>query len=506
MPDWSRFFALPLPLENEAKGIKDTTLPFVRITAVEYEGEPKEITLSLAKYGISIYADQDELYLPLSTLSNIMTDIATNHIRYNGENLYASRLDLNLESIEGYYDSEKFRAEMQGQERSEDVVRQCYADLCLMFDCFYGHPGVAFLDEAITEKGLDQALTDLGEDGISIREGLLSADLKEYYFALTRLFAVYLSDGHNAFISGSELQYDPVFMSVPAVEKFFQPMGIPLDYLESPTIMNLFTGMSAPYHRALLWGDEPYREYGNTAIIRLDSFMPDEAAWDSFYSGEGDLPEDPLGIVITGLQKASENPEIENIILDLSGNSGGSPDVMMPILAMTTGQNQLYGIQEMTGQKMTLTFETDSNFDGIFDEKDRDVRYDFNYGVLTSRCAFSCGNLFPFIAQDGGMVLIGEPTGGGSCCVTVETDAEGFTYMISSGLWHLATSEYGDVEGGCPIDLPIELQSDPYVDSIITILGIDQNLPTFEELYDDTVLDQMMNEWFASESDLDIAA
>ncbi len=56
--------------------------------------------------------------------------------------------------------------------------------------------------------------------------------------------------------------------------------------------------------------------------------MPDEEAWDRCYEGTGDFPEDSLGTVLNGLKRASENPEIENVIFDLSCNGGGSPDVM----------------------------------------------------------------------------------------------------------------------------------------------------------------------------------
>ena len=93
-----------------------------------------------------------------------------------------------------------------------------------------------------------------------------------------------------------------------------------------------------PLQRRSIWGDENYREYGSTAIIRLDGFMPDEDAWNRYYSGEGDFPEDCLGIVITGLRKAAENPDIENVIFDLTCNScrGAVLVVRSNILNFTT--------------------------------------------------------------------------------------------------------------------------------------------------------------------------
>jgi hypothetical protein len=199
---WNRFFDLPLPLEEKALGWKDTATRFIRITDVDYEGEAEPVTLDFSKYGIQLYADENDIYLPVSTLSNMMTDIATNHLLYNGENLYALRFDLEGRPVEGFFESEQLQAEMKGGKRPEDLVRQCYADLCFNFDCFFGHPGKAVLDGPLAEKGLDRALTDLGEDGLAIKAGLLSSDFGEYVSALTRLFAVDLSDGHTVFTGG----------------------------------------------------------------------------------------------------------------------------------------------------------------------------------------------------------------------------------------------------------------------------------------------------------------
>ena len=506
VPDWDRFFDLPLPLENVPLGWKDTATRFARITAVDFEGDPEPVLLDFAKYGIKLHADQDDIYLPVSTLSNMMTDIATNHLLYNGENLYAQRLDLEGRPVAGYWDSAVLQAEMQGQERPADIVRQSYADLCFTFDHFFGHPGKAVLDAAIAETGLDQALTDLGEEGLALRESLLSPDFGEYTAAMTKLFALFLFDGHTVFTGGMQLLQEPSFSSNPAAKEM-TTFGFPTYYLQSPLILKQLRNESIPLMRKAVWGDEVYRECGSTAIIRLDSFMPDEQAWADYYDGKGELPEDSLGIVVSGLRKASENPDIKNIIFDLSCNGGGSPDVMMAILALTTGQDQLYGIQKMTGQKLLLTFDIDANFDGVFDEKDQEVRYDYNYGVLITRHAFSCGNLFPIIVQEAGAVLIGEPTSGGSCCVQVGSDAEGLSYLLSSGQWQLTDSQYVSVERGCEIDIPIEAKSNSWIDkAAAAFAGIDDGVPVYMNYFDDARLDQLMNLWFRSETQPEAAA
>ena len=298
---------------------------------------------------------------------------------------------------------------------------------------------------------------------------------------------------------------EPAFSSNPAVKEM-SILGFPTAYLKSPAILKQLRNETIPLMRRQAWGEDTYREYGSTAIIRLDSFMPDEEAWEKYYDGTGAFPEDCLGIVVSGLRRASTNPSIQNIIFDLSCNSGGSPDVMMAILALTTGQDQLYGLQKMTGQKMTFTFDVDANFDGVYDEKDKEVRYDYNYGVLTTRFAFSCGNLFPIIVQEAGAVLIGEPTSGGSCCVQMGTDAEGLSYLMSSGQWQLTDRDFVTVEGGCSIDIVIEPKSNKWIDAVVSFAGIDDGLPNYQDFFDDARLDQMMRIWFRSSSQQGIAA
>ena len=506
VPDWNAFFDMPLPLENQAIGWKDTATRFIRITDVEFDKEAAPVTLDFDEYGIQVYADESDIYLPVSTLSNIMTDIATNHVLYNGENLYVQRMSLDGSSPEGLYETEALKAQLQGEKRPEDVVKQCYADLCFNIDNFFGHPGKAPLDETVAEMGLDQALDSLGNKGKKLKAKLQSEDLSEYLSALYEVLMVYLGDGHTLFSGASAV----ITENAESVDTVF---GLPLigldftaDLISSPIYMKQALHEIITLQRNEAWGNDTYRESGNTAIIRLDSFMPDEAAWELYYEGEGDFPQDSLGIVLSGLKRASENPDIENVILDLSCNSGGSPDVMMAILAVATGQTQLYGIHKLTGRNMTFTFEADTNFDGIYDEKDKEVKYDFNYGVLVTRHAFSCGNLFPIIAQEAGAVLIGEPSSGGSCCVQVGTDAEGFTYMMSSAQWQLTDSEGNAVEGGCTIDMPIETKNYKTIDSILSAFGVDEGLPRYDNYFDDAYLEQLMNEWFQVEAQEDVAA
>ncbi len=494
-PDWLRVITPEMPLEGPARSLKDSTCGFVRIMEVAYEGDPTPVVFALAKYGMKIFADERDVYLPLSVLSNMMTDIATRNLRYDGEKLILSRMATKADPDDPVLNSDAMTSLLEGRERPADVIRQCYAELCFNFDYFFGHPGKAPLDAQIAEKGLDAALDSLGEEGTAIKEGLLSPDMTEYLSALQQLFVQWLFDGHTAVTDINALIETKALSDNMDLRRKLSNDSLS-NMFSSPEALTTILRMATIPQRKLAWGDAVYREYGNTAIIRLDSFMPDEAAWNAWYRGEGTFPEDCLGTVVSGLRKAQENPEIRNVLFDLTCNSGGSSDVLMAIMGLTTGRDYLPGRNVLTGQTIRVIYETDCNFDGVFDEKDRETRYDFNYGVLTTRQAFSCGNLFPIVMRESGAVVIGEPTGGGSCCIQIGTDTHGIRYLMSSAQWQLLDESGMDVEGGCTVDIPIKTLSIGLVDSLIGSLGVDEGVAFYTAYFDDENLDKLMNVWF----------
>ena len=495
VPDWNRFFVTDR--ESKLSGETDFNFPFSHCTNIEYLDAPQSVTLDFAAYGIALYVDEDDIYLPVSVLTNLIGSTG-GLLLYNGENLYAKLFDSSYSFAEQYYTSGWLKEELQGQARLDDLIRECYAELCFNFDTFYGHPGVARLDGDLAEKGLDAALRDLGEEGEALRAGLLSSDLTEYISAINKLFMVYLDDGHCSFVSRSELSMMndtyPLFF-----DRFQQDL---IDYLpRSMKTMDFYLHENIPLQRSLLWGDEVYREYGSTAIIRVNGFYLDLEAWRDYYRGTGALPQDDLGIVISGLRRASENPKITNVLFDLSCAEGGYINLAVTIQAMTTGQTYLRTLQRLTGQRMIWSYEVDMNLDGVFDERDREPIFHFHYGVLATRYGFSASNLFPVMMQEQGAVLLGEYTDGGSCSIRMGCDAEGLCYYYSDADLISCDENWNDIEGGCKIDLPIKAVASDLVKGVLYSLGSRESLPLFNNYYDEEALDRMMNDWFQTAAD-----
>lgn len=487
--DWARFQIPPLPYTTMV-GVKDTPCGWTYYSEIVFEGPPAPVTFDFAKYGIPLYADEEDVYLPLELLSTMFTDVACNFVLWNGESVL--KPVMNIESISlmppGWYESRYMRALLTGKSRrKEDVIREDYAELCFTLDHFFGHPGTGILDRGIGEKGLDAALDDVPELA-SIKERLKDPDMIEYMLALFDLFNIGLNDGHCSHF-GLNTMAHPEFPFPEVLKKVGNRAASMLQtrgYFHSE-----ITG-ALRKARAAAWGDDVYRECGSTAIIRIDAFQSDNAGWEAYYAGKGEIPMDAVGITWTGLRRASENPSIRNILFDLSANPGGSNDMLSYMIDLMFGDNVFRGYNVLTGQDEYAVLHSDKNLDGVFDEKDDEVKYDFNYAVLTTRSSFSCGNLMPVLMQDHGAVLLGESSGGGTCAIQISTLTNGGEYMMSSWLWALRDAKGESVEGGCKTDLPIA--------------RIEPETPTHEDprlsngdytpFFDDVMLDRMINEWF----------
>ena len=78
---------------------------------------------------------------------------------------------------------------------------------------------------------------------------------------------------------------------------------------------------------------------------------------------------------------------------------------------------------------------------------------------------------------------------------------------MSSGQWQLLDDEGNSVESGCNIDLPIETKSNSVIDKLVSTVGVDNGFPSFMGYFDEEMLDEKMNEWFADKEEAaDIAA
>lgn len=470
-------------LQAGMAGGVDTNHPFIKMDQVNEPVNPTPVTLDLKNYGIDLRGDETGVYAPLATVSDIFATTETYHIVYAGEKIYtadsngayvpvsALKIDPNyIEAVE--------------EDRSSELADFLYRELCFNIDLWYGKPGQEWVHEDLKTMNLDELLTEKYPD---IKEKLLSASFRTYYAGLMNLINGLLYDGGHTTLSTSRLFVGDLALTQEAI----LPM-MDLDYaqkfIETQTTRPVETATRTASRNAA-YGEDYYLERGNTAMIRFDSFSVDFEGWKAFYAGTGERPlifnrggvetYDTVGVVLSGLERAKQNPNIKNIVLDVSCNLGGDSGAMMAIEWLMTGSGYMRVESQMTKRIKTTSVQFDMNFDGKFDENDVSPYTGYNYGVLTSNASFSCGNDFPwFIHEHNGMIL-GQKSGGGACAVRV-TSADGVEFNSSSSSSCIISDSGETVDCGCPIDADL----------------ITDGENPYENFYDLSLISQKMNAFF----------
>ena len=165
---------------------------------------------------------------------------------------------------------------------------------------------------------------------------------------------------------------------------------------------------------------------------------------------------------------------VEDVIIDISTNGGGTVGVLVKILALLSEENRgtAYFYSDVLHATQSMYCSVDSNNDGVYNREDV-FGCDFNFHILTSSFSFSCGNLFPFAAKyDGFASIIGQRSGGGECSVAEAYLPSGEHFSHSSNL-HLGwyTGAFLGDEGGTPVDKEINYEDFFNLDKLQTIIG-----------------------------------
>ena len=482
--DLSEFTLLAYYLQLEMSGEVDENYPFISEDGTKLEPEyPEPMTLRLGDYGIDIRGGEDGVYIPLNTLGDIYGTTSLRYTVFNGEKLYAEDYTKVLQKGSAIAADDSF-SEPYLTARGEDLAEYTYNELCFNIDTFYGRPGQELIHDALEEGKLDDVLS---ESYPEVKELLLSTDIEKYYTGFNLLLHGLLFDGgHTGIIS--RFADDNEEVNNVAITELMQSecsqgfLTYVFGHLVLPTILEKF--------REEVYAGDYYVEKGDTAMIRFDAFEVDNEGWKAFYAGTGDMPfeGDTLGTVYAGIMRASKNPEIKNIVIDISCNGGGDSAAMNAIEWLMTGEGFVNFKSRLTGQVNAAYVKLDANFDGVFDENDKPITQ-FNYAVLTSPVSFSCGNAFPFFMKELGYPTLGEQSGGGACAIRASTMG-GLEFCCSAATSCIVTEDGGSVDNGCPVDFSL-YQEVENPDAEDTLTG-------YESFYDLDVISAAMNEFFGT--------
>ena len=468
-------------------------MPFIRYKSSTMTPAVSTVTLDFAKYGIDIHAaGKGAVYFPFATLADMYSDLFYHHAGFNGEKVVANTSvnEVSLARIDPDYN----KTLLSKRTRSQSMADFTYRELCFAMDHFYGFPGRVALNDKLIEKGMDKTLEEDLKAGPTIKKLLKSTDLAEFFVGMGGLNALYY-EGHTSMDISSAMgrdrsQYEELASAIKRIQEENKDIMDAIREGRSTMGGRSLEVMAVRTLRPQSYGDAQatYVKKGNTAICVFNSFNTRaEDAWKAYYAGTGPKPGiddnkgDSMVIFLDALNKAEADPEVENFIVDITSNGGGSADIVMAMTSLIMNKSYLCYDNPLTRQRSIVEYEVDRNFDGVFDEKDKDVKYNLNFGVLTSDISFSCGNLFPSMLKDAGIPVIGEKSGGGSCAIQAMCTADGFCFQISSFRSRLNSLKGENIDTGILPDIPIDSNS------MVEVVGPNETKMTvknYKDFYD----------------------
>ena len=408
-----------------------------RNTADSFDRYGDMMTVDLGANGIPMVAQDGGYYLPLQTLNDFTLLPSLVSFVFNGRALFMATDEYFFDYKEdAYTEVAELYYEAPTADRSDALAEYSYNELCLALDTFYGLKGAHDIDsfrQLFWQIGYDEALSG---------RSALDADN-----ALKSFIDYYLDDLHSTFNEYSALAgLNPISRST----------GMANRKIDAHSDI-----YRAARDKAYPDGWLQYEEVGNTAYITFDSFESWYGA-SSYYAAkdEGEQLDDTVAQIIDAHARITrENSPIENVVLDLSNNTGGAVDAAVVVLSWFLGEAPFSVKNMATGALSTAVYRADINLDHKFDENDTVA--DKHLYCLISPVSFSCGNLVPAgLKSSQKVTLIGRTSGGGSCSVQPMTTAYGTVFQISSAM------RMSFLKNGSFYDIDQGIEPDYYIDNI----------------------------------------
>lgn len=391
----------------------------------------KDTMIDLGDYGIPMYVQDGRHFIPLQTFSDILLTARSEIALFNGECIIITDGMTETEK-EIYYSAPK-------QAVSSEFGVFNYNELCMALDNLYGLSeahGITSFRDVFHKTALDQILS--GTD-------ITAVDKTLYAF-----INFYIDDLHSSYGTPS---YNSDRESVQAYK---MNIGRGSAFNKLYEYRSDLRSARASYYPE---GIPAYEEVGNTAYITFDHF--EDAPEGTDYNT---LPgEDELDYAIRLMQYACsrilrEDSPVQNVVVDLSNNTGGSGTVASYVIGTFLGRSMISMKDVQTGALLNAVSNIDTNMDHQFDEMDTLAGKGLKFFCFTSPVSFSCGNLVPCVFRESGKVaLIGRTTGGGSCNVQILSTASGTAFQVSGPyqISFLKNGSFYDADRGTDPDIYI---------------------------------------------------
>ena len=452
---------------------------FINDYKTEIIGKLSSRTINFKKYKIDIIEYENMAYFPV----NVALDLFLTPGYFDGKiiNVYDHTSTVNM--LENFEDYDKILSKFfLNDKRTMENIDIFYNEFCFLFDYYYGYPDRSILGTSIKNKGLDYTLENYDKNTKQIKKWLLSADINDYYLGLCALGS-YLFDGGHTELTIVIQQHIGYLNSMKLDKK--------ISYIEQFSKRNkteynqMNNDMEISDNREKILNNENYVEKGDTALYIFDSFNYDSDGWKNYYKNKGEYPKDTLGGILNALDTASKNKNIKYFVFDVSKNGGGLGVIASIIMDFLGYDNKLQYKNTLNDLIEQNIIDTDINFDGVYDEKDKISKYNFQYGVITSNLTFSTANMFASFAKENNFMILGEQSGGGACSLSLLFTNESLLYSMSSTKC-IVNNEGKSIDNGIPVDKNIVGKKESF--------GSETN--DYSKYYDLKYLSSLLNEFY----------
>ena len=330
--------------------------------------------------------------------------------------------------------------------RTTSTVHFAYNYLRFQFNEIYG-----LMDELHTRfevNNVDELIQLSG-----LREQLMSTNSYVYEQAITKFIETYVDDGHTY------LYQKPVFsrfsgptqleLSTSNLGDRSKALADKRDKEYKITRANKLENGGENFTPDFRWDYNGQGLYikNKTAVIRFDGFLHDYSFIHrgqpyNFNNPGNEFDTLPPGRYVASCVRgmdmcfnelATNHPEVKNVVIDLSCNTGGQIITLPYLCAFFSNDPTLIQYDRVLKVVREYHYEVDLNRDGIYGgEDDTYVNKFDNIAILTSDLSFSCGSALPSMAKIAGIKTIGAKSAGGACPPTALTDGCGTVFSTSA--------------------------------------------------------------------------
>ena len=413
---------------------------------------------SFANTGIKTFKYEGEYYLPLSLLDLTYSKDTGMYFFYNYAGIYSTK------DVDHYDDKHFYVDGVLHNVNSQMKISKLDNEMPKYLRDFNGNVFIYLMDNMYglkEEKAIKSMKSYYKTNNIYNNLFSISSDIRAQAYAdALDIF----DDNHTALVSANDTWGENVYTT----------RRLSKGIASRRALNKRLTEKRKAYYESYFGqevdpGDDIiYSADGKTAMYMFNSFS---FAPQDIYDGndkEALYKADTFYNLIHIFDTLKAKGGVENVILDISTNGGGTVGVMMKLLSLISKNNSsyVYYKEASTSQIISAHCAIDSNGDDACDSTDGYGK-DFKFYILTSDCSFSCGNAFPCTAQIQGLAkIIGQKSGGGECAVSIHyLPNSQYVYHSSSlhlGNYDKATKEFVGFEGGAKPDIEIQNEADFY--------------------------------------------